>query len=148
MTIDIVPTVARLIEGRLPSHGVDGKDIWPLISGEPGARSPHEALYFYYRGNDLEALRSGRWKLIFPHKYNSLTGKPGRDGHPAGYTRQETPLALYDLIEDVGEEHDVATEFPDVVKRLEALAEKARDDMGDSLRGRKGRNRRPSGRIR
>ncbi len=147
MTIDILPTVAGLIGADLPKHKIDGKDIWPLMAGEPGAKSPHEALYFYYKQNDLEALRSGKWKLIFPHKYRSLTGTPGRDGRPAGYSQIMSGLELYDLKKDISEKHDVADQHPEVVKRLQALAEKARDDLGDRLTKRKGKNRRPAGKI-
>jgi arylsulfatase A-like enzyme len=147
MTIDIFPTVARLIGGRLPDHKIDGKDIWPLASGAAGAKSPHEALYFYYHQNALEALRSGRWKLVFPHKYRSLTGEPGRDGTPNGYSHPKCGLELYDLERDVSEKHNVIDRHPDVVARLQALAEKARDDLGDSLTEREGTNKRPAGKL-
>ena len=147
MTIDLLPTIAKLIGASLPARKIDGLDIWPLMAGEPGAKSPHEVLYFYYHRNDLEALRSGRWKLILPHRYRSLTGKPGADGKPAGYTQIMSGLELYDLNSDVGETTNVAAEHPDVVKRLQSLAEQARDDLGDSLTEREGQNRRPPGRL-
>ncbi len=147
MTIDILPTVARLIGARLPEHKIDGQDIWPLMAGVAGARSPHEALYFYYHANDLEALRSGRWKLVFPHKYRSLTGEPGRDGMPHGYTYPTCGLELYDLENDIGERHNVIDQHPDVLARLQALAEQARADLGDSLTKRKGAGRRPPGQL-
>jgi arylsulfatase A-like enzyme len=147
MTIDVLPTVAAIVGAPLPARTIDGRDIGPLIFGEPGAKSPHEALYFYYGRNNLEALRAGRWKLVFPHKYASLTGEPGKDGQPNGYSRQECGLELYDLANDIGEEHDVAAEHPGVVARLQRLAERARDDLGDALTGREGKNRRQPGRI-
>jgi arylsulfatase A len=147
MTIDIVPTVARLIDARLPEHKIDGKDIWPLMAAVPGAKTPHDVLYFYYHSNDLEALRSGKWKLVLPHKYRSLTGPPGRDGSPNGYSHLTCGLELYDLENDIGERHDLADRHPDVVERLQALAEQARDDLGDSLTKRPGRNRRPPGQV-
>jgi len=147
MTIDIFPTIAQLIGATLPDHKIDGLDIWPLMCGTPGAESPHEVLYFYYHQGALEALRSGRWKLVFPHKYGSLTGEPGRDGAPHGYSYPECGLELYDLENDVGEQHDVIDKHPDVVERLQALAEKARDDLGDSLTKREGKNTRPAGKL-
>ncbi|MCK4628408.1 MAG: sulfatase, partial [Sedimentisphaerales bacterium] len=58
MTIDLLPTIARLTKTKLPKHKIDGKDIWPLMAGQGGAKCPHEALYFYY-GTDLHAVRSG-----------------------------------------------------------------------------------------
>jgi arylsulfatase A len=147
MTIDILPAIAGLIGAELPTHKTDGKDIWPLMAGKAGAKSPHEALYFYYGSNNLEAVRAGRWKLILPHKYRSLTGTPGKDGMPNGYKHPTSGLELYDLQTDIGEQHNVAKQHPDVVKRLQALAERARDDLGDSLTGRDGKNRRPPGRV-
>jgi arylsulfatase A len=147
MTIDIVPTVARLIDARLPEHKIDGKDIWPLMAGVAGAKTPQDVLYFYYHDNDLEALRSGQWKLVLPHKYRSLTGTPGRDGSPSGYSQRNCGLELYDLANDIGERHNVAESHPQVVERLQAYAERARDDLGDSLTKRPGKNRRPPGKV-
>ena len=48
------------------------------------------------------------------------------------------PRALYDLRRDPGERYDVQNEFPDVVKMLEAIAEKARQELGDDLQKRNG----------
>jgi len=54
---------------------------------------------------------------------------------------------LYDLEKDVGETTNVADKHPGVVERLEALAERAREDMGDQLTGREGRGVRAAGRL-
>jgi arylsulfatase A-like enzyme len=110
-TIDLLPTLAKLADAPLGDKKIDGKDIWPLLSGQKDAKSPHEAYYFYW-GRELHAIRSGKWKLHFPHVYRSLTGTPGRDGKPGGYSQQRTGLALYDLEADVGEKNDVAVENP------------------------------------
>ena len=147
MTIDVLTTVARLIGSPLPEHTIDGLDIWALMSGQRGVKSPHEVLYFYYHENDLEALRAGRWKLVFPHTYRTLTGEPGRDGTPGDYSYPKCELELYDLASDVGEQHNVLDEHSDVAERLQTMAEKARDDLGDSLTGREGKNQRPPGRL-
>jgi arylsulfatase len=82
-TIDILPTLARLCGARLPRRRIDGKDIWSLMSGEPGAKTPHEA-YYFYRHNELQAVRSGKWKLHFPHSFRSMIGEPGSGGKAAG----------------------------------------------------------------
>lgn len=123
MTIDIFPTIASLVGAELPRHPIDGQDIWPLMLGKGQAVSPHEALYFYY-GNTLEAVRSGRWKLHFPHRYRTLSDRDGgRDGIPVLYDQADTDWALYDLQEDVGETRDLAASFPEVAARLKELAE-------------------------
>jgi arylsulfatase A len=147
MTIDILPTLAFLSGARLPRHPIDGRNIWPLIIGSRNARNPHEALYFYYGRNELQALRSGKWKMLFPHSYTSLTGTPGHDGLPSGYSQARCGLELYDLEQDIGEKQNVIARNPDVASRLQALAEKARKDMGDALTQRTGRNLREPGQI-
>ena len=139
MTIDVLPTIAHLIGARLPDHPIDGKNLWPIVSGTAGAKNPHEVLYFYYRSNELQALRSRRWKLIFPHTYDSLTGKPGQDGLPSGYAKAKCGLELYDLENDIGEKQNVIDRHPDIVKKLQDLAEQGRQELGDALTNRQGR---------
>ena len=136
MTIDVLPTLAGLLGAPLPERPIDGRDIWPILAGEPGARSPHEALFFYYHGNDLEALRSGRWKLHFPHGYRSMAGRsPGTGGIPGKYDHgARTGLELYDLETDIGESTNVASEHPEVVAELVARADAMRADLGDDLK--------------
>jgi arylsulfatase A len=147
MTIDVLPTFARLAGAELPGHKIDGLDVWPLLSGRPGAKGPHEALYFYW-DRELQAVRSGKWKLHFAHTYRTLGGKPGgTGGKPAAYVQAKTALALFDLDADPGETADVAARHPDVVERLKKLADKARADLGDSATGQKGEGVRPPGRI-
>ncbi|MFC1604389.1 sulfatase-like hydrolase/transferase [Planctomycetota bacterium] len=146
-TMDILPTVAKLTGSALPAHTIDGKDIWPLISGVPGAKSPHEA-FFYYRSFALEAVRSGKWKLHLPHSYRTLAGRQGgTGGQPAKYEQGKIGLALFDLENDIGEQHDVSARHPAIVKKLMALADEMRQDIGDSAQKMTGQNRRPPGRI-
>lgn len=142
-TIDLLPTLAKLAGAQLPPNQIDGLDIWPVLSGVPNAKTPHEA-YLYYWGQELHAIRSGDWKLHFPHKYRSLE-RPGQDGRPGPYREATTDLALFDLGEDTGEQTNVAAKHPDVVARLKQLADRAREDLGDTLAERKGSGVRPAG---
>ena len=145
MTIDILPTVAHLVGAKLPEHKIDGKNIWPLIAGDDGAKSPHEAYFFYY-GRELQAVRMGKWKLHFPHGYRTMAGKPGGTGGiPTKYSQARTGLELYDLRADVGESTNVAEEHPKIVKRIQQLAEKMRRELGDSRTKQKGSGNRPPG---
>ena len=147
MTIDVLPTLARLAGAALPENRIDGKDIWPLIAGAKGARSPHEA-YFFYWDRHLQGVRSGKWKLHFPHQYRTLAGKPGgKGGKPVPYSQAKTSLVLYDLDKDPGETTNVADSHPEVVKRLKELADRMREDLGDSALKKKGKGVRPPGRI-
>jgi hypothetical protein len=142
------PTVARFIGATTPADRViDGKDIWPLMSGQPDATSPHDVFYCYYN-RELRAVRDRRWKLFFPHRSNSLAGRTGgKDGKPARYEQQEVGRWLFDLKNDLGERTDVAAENPEIVARLEQHAENARATLGDTLTGRAGSEVRPAGQL-
>jgi arylsulfatase len=151
MTIDLLPTFAKLIGAALPQHTLDGLDVWPLLAGEKGARNPHAAYWGYYAQNELQSVYSadGQWKLQLPHGYRTLAGRPGgTNGIPAKYegAKVERPQ-LYNLSTDIGEKVDVAATHPAVVQQLLAHAEAARADLGDSLTQRKGSGVREPGRL-
>jgi arylsulfatase A len=146
-TIDVLPTFAKLAGGQSPGDRIiDGRDIWALLAAQPNAKTPHEAFYYYWAFG-LEAVRSGPWKLHLPHEYRSLAGEGGKDGSPGPYKTVNTEQALYNLSEDVGEQHNVAVKNPAVVEKLLYIAERARADLGDSLTSRPGANRRPPGKL-
>ncbi|WP_254510512.1 sulfatase family protein [Anatilimnocola floriformis] len=145
-TIDILPTCVKLAGGKVPDDRIiDGKDIWPLLT-DASAKSPHEVFYYYW-DNGLDAIRSGEWKLHFPHAYRWFKGPAGKDGLPNGYGQAKTGLELYNLKTDPAEKIDVAAANPEVVARLQKLAEVAREDLGDSLTKREGKNRRAEDKL-
>jgi arylsulfatase A-like enzyme len=147
MTIDFLPTLAALTGAELPKHPIDGRDITSLVTAPDGAKSPHEALYFYW-GRQLQAIRSGPWKFHFAHQHTSLDGKPGgRDGKPAPYTQKAIGESLYDLNSDIGETRNVASQNPEVVAKLKALADKAREELGDTTTKQPGKGVRPAGSL-
>jgi len=149
MTIDLLPTIAGLTGAALPKHPIDGKDVWPIISGRSGAKNPHEAYWIYYAKNELQAIMSGdgHWKLVLPHGYRTLNGRPGgTGGKPAPYDQARVEKAcLYDLENDISETTDVSEKNPKIMERLMAQAESARAELGDAITGRVGKGVRPAG---
>jgi arylsulfatase len=138
MTIDILPTIAHVIEAKLPDHKIDGLNCWPIVAGEKGAVNPHDFYAFYYEQNQLQAITSGdgRWKLQLPHKYRSIAGvtEKAQNGIPVLYQQQsiEQP-ELYDLYTDLSESKNVASEHPEEVAKLQKHAQTIRSELGDSL---------------
>lgn len=149
MTIDLFPTFAKLIGAELPKLPIDGKDVWPLFACEKGAKCPHEAYFHYYGTNQLQAVRSGKWKLMLPHTATQMLEdrKPGADGKPGGYkqVKFDNPM-LFDLEKDLGETTDVSEKQPEVLKKLLALADGMRAELGDSLTKTQGKGNREPGR--
>ncbi len=167
MSIDLLPTFCNLADAKLPAKKIDGLDVGPVLLGEADAKANRDGLVFY-AGSELQAVRSGRWKLHFPHRYLVVNGETRTDGKPAGYGRlapqsitnsgisgiasrhgyvvRELPLSLFDLETDRSETTDVAAEHPDVVERLTAIADRYRKALGDSLNDMSGTENRPVGR--
>ncbi len=136
MTIDIFPTIAEITETSLPQQTLDGKSIWPMITGDSEVQNPHDAYFFYYRQNELQAVLSGdgRWKLYFPHTYRTLNGREGgTGGMPVKYEYNEMEMELYDLENDISETTNVIQQYPEIVDRLVHLADSCRQELGDKL---------------
>ncbi|MDX2431741.1 MAG: sulfatase [Bacteroides sp.] len=94
-SMDLLPTFAGLAGAELPADRVlDGKDIWPVLTREE--KSPHE-VFFYHRLDELQAIRSGNWKL---------------------HVSDGKAVSLFDLDNDIGESNNVLEENPDIVSRL------------------------------
>lgn len=148
MAIDFLPTLVQLTGAQMPKREIDGKNIWPLLSGQTET-SPQEAYFFYYHVNELQALRQGDWKLVLPHRYRSMTGQqPGKDGLPGDYTHFNVEVPeLFNLISDPGEQHNLSASYPDKVQELLRLAEGIRTRLGDALTGVEGTAIRPPGRA-
>lgn len=133
-SMDLLPTVAGLADTEVPTHRkIDGKDAWPVISGEKEAKSPHDRFY-YYRTTQLQAVRSGKWKLHLPVNRTAIAPRAKN-----AFAKRE----LYDLSVDKEEQNNLADQHPDIVAQLMAIADKGRAELGDF--GRLGSGQRPAG---
>lgn len=136
--MDWLPTFAALVGGQSPEDRIiDGHDIRSFLFGEAGAKSRYDEVgYMYYMMDQLQAVRAGPWKLYLPLE-KKLLG--------LGRRHQKSSASLYNVRDDLGETKDVSAQHPDIVARLTALADKAREDLGDL--GREGKGQRPAGRV-
>jgi len=134
-TMDLLPTFASLAGVEPPQDRIlDGHDIRPILFGQPQAKSPYDAFY-YYEGSQLQAIRSGPWKLFLPLETF--------ENHPHFKRGQQATPLLFNVVEDIASQHNLANQHPAIVQRLTALAEIARKDLGDSDRA--GQGQRPAG---
>lgn len=98
-TVDLLPSIATLTHATVPSDRViDGQNVLDLLLGRPGAKSPHDVLFY-----EVDGVRRDNWKLV------------------KRSTRQAVRLELYDLEKDLGETNNVAKRHPDLVEELGAL---------------------------
>lgn len=77
----------------------DGISILPTLLGQPARQRQHDHLYWEFHETDMIGVRQGDWKLVV-HR-----GQP----------------ALYNLATDPHEDHDLAAQHPDIVRRLVRL---------------------------
>ena len=132
-TLDLLPTFAAISGGEMPNdRTIDGVNIWPILSGKE--KSNVRDVFFYYQMDQLQAVRSGNWKLFV-----GMESKKRNWGKSEG--RKE--LALYNLAEDIHEDKNVAADNPKVVKSLQNWANEARKDLGDL--GMQGKGQRKAG---
>lgn len=110
-TLDLLPTCAKLAGATLPADLVlDGGDISPaLLDSGPSGRN----VMFFYRGEQLYAVRKGPFKAHF------IT-KPAYGG---GEAEHHDPPLLYHLGHDPSEKHNLAAQHPDVIAEIQKLAE-------------------------
>ncbi len=116
-TLDVLPTFAALAGAKVPTDRIiDGVDQRDLLVGrsQSGARDQ----FLYYEGDELQAVRSGPWKLRLPG-LKRLRNWTELD-------RGSQDAMLFHLVNDIGESKDLAKEKPDVVQRLTAIADKAK----------------------
>ncbi|MFO0799134.1 MAG: sulfatase [Gemmataceae bacterium] len=109
MTIDLLPTLVRLAGAKSPTLPIDGKDVGPILFGERDARSPHAA-YFFYAGDELHAVRAGRWKLHLPHEYLTVNGPPGDGGKPANWGRAKPEAMSVSGLRGIASRHGYRVE--------------------------------------
>jgi len=122
-SVDLLPTLAHLTGSALPGNEIDGKNVWPIITGEKDAKNPH-AYYPFSTGNNLEGVMSGdgKWKLHLPHSYGHVE-EPGADGSSGRKSSRRIGLSLFDLENDPNETTNVIDSQPVVAERLKKYAE-------------------------
>jgi len=146
--IDILPTIVEATGAKMPQRRIDGVSLMSVLKGNLNDK-PRSTFLYYYRQNNLEAIRYDNWKLVFPHPGRTYEGfSPGKDGKPGGANENfYFSGGLYDLRRDPGERYNLMFEYPEILDKMNAMAQDAREDLGDNLMKVNGKNRREIGRI-
>ena len=100
---DLLPSLCE-VAGLQPPEDVDGISYLPELLGE-GDQEQHPYLYWEYPASGgQQAVRMGPWKAI---------RKNIRQGN--------LKIELYNLEEDIQEQHDVASEYPEIIQEIELI---------------------------
>ena len=131
-SMDLYPTLCAVAGAAVPDdRKIDGAALdWVALDGIPSTQhvlSQRDTFFYYYK-DQLEAVRSGRWKLFVRRK-------------------DEVVSELYDLNEDVGEKVNLHERHPEIVEELMEKLRACRDDLGDNALGMEGTGCRPCGTV-
>ncbi len=138
--MDLLPTIVNITGATMPAKKIDGVSFMPLLLGKT-TKGPREVFYYYYDKNSLKAVRYQNWKLVLPHQSRSYAlDTPGKDGLPGKTSTVDVKMTLYNLSHDPGEAYDVQKQYPEMVQKIMQYVEQAREDLGDDLTNRKGKN--------
>jgi len=118
-SIDLLPTIAHVTGASRPDYQIDGKNIYPLLTN-PDAESPRDT-FLFYKGSRLQAIRHNDWKLHLPHRYRRVI-EPGDEGERGKYGPGNIETALFHLRTDKGEQRNVASDHPEMVRTLKKKA--------------------------
>ena len=130
MTIDVLPSLAKLVGAPLPDRPLDGHARLSDLLGTTTHPAPEP--YVVYWLDDLQAVVSadGRYKLHFPHRYSTQGEQAAATGGvPNPYRQDSLGLSLYDLRSDPGESRNVADRHPAIVEELSEFAERKRTEF-------------------
>jgi arylsulfatase A len=150
--MDLLPTLVKLAGGQtLNDRVIDGKDIWRVIAGVEGAKSPHEAVY-YLRGRSVNGVRMGDWKyMIVPAKEVLPTveieltpeerKRPRRQRNALVKERTRTAQGkqgniemLFNLREDLEEATNLIDQHPEIATRLKSRLKAFETEFRKNLR--------------
>jgi arylsulfatase len=146
--VDLLPTFAAIINGKLSDNKIDGLDITSLWKGDFES-NPRQTILYYYGKNNLNCVRKDNWKLVLPHTWDSYNAEPGNDGHNGKRIKMDIEIPeLYNMMRDPGEQYNVIEYYPEKAEELMLVVEKARKELGDLNVGiEKGSENREIGKI-
>ena len=125
-TMDFLPSITKLIGGKLPSKKIDGIEMSDLFFSNEN--SSKRDSFLYYNEDELEAIRYKNWKLHFK-KEDKLINE------------------LYDLDSDISEKVNLYSKHKEIVSKLSILADEFRKTLGDKYLDIKGEEVRPANRV-
>lgn len=119
-TMDLLPTIAAIINTELPQRKIDGHDITTTFTSD---ETPRDEMIFYSKNGPLEGIRKGDWKYL-----EVTPRKNKRNPNP------KTTKYLFDLANDIGEQNNLLELKPEIVADLKARMKEADAEITENAR--------------
>ncbi|MFT5641018.1 MAG: arylsulfatase A [Cyclobacteriaceae bacterium] len=110
---DFLPTFAEIANlGGIDESNLDGISIAPALLGEDN-QTQHDYLYWeFHEKGGRQAIRQGKWKAVRYKVFQDRNSIP----------------ELYDLSTDIGEEKNLASEYPNIANEMAKLMSESRTE--------------------
>jgi arylsulfatase A len=107
--LDIYPTIAEITGAALPQYLLDGESLWETLT--TGAAHSREAFYFF-RKDDLQAMRKGDFKVHKAHSYRSPypQGEKRKSSEKYKVFDQQIETSVFNLVRNPGETENLINE--------------------------------------
>lgn len=132
--LDVLPTVLDVTNTALPRmNPIDGQNIWSVLTGN--AADVKAQPFYFVKGDEVQGVRDGKWKLHVPHKYR-VTLTPGADGLPGEQDNNggNIELSLFNIEKDPEESINLSAKYPKIVFRLQELIKEFEIDLKNNSR--------------
>ncbi len=110
--MDLLPTCATITNSQLPLNKIDGKNILSIMTSKDKSII-HKYFYYYGINGQLNAIRSGKWKLHLKYPFSKMYNWPKNLKRGKVFEKE-----LYDLEKDIAEKINLIDQYPDIVKKL------------------------------
>ena len=119
-TLDVFPTLTEVAGAKMPEgKKLDGYNLLPFLKGLES--SPRNRFY-YFKGEVLEAVRDGKWKFRYSNHFKTEVDS-------------DSPVTaeLYDMVNDPGENYNVADRHPEISQELMMLLKQKAKEVNARL---------------
>jgi arylsulfatase A len=111
--LDLFPTINMIAGIEIPEDRIyDGFNISPVLFNLEKSKRQN---IFYYHGQEVFAIRNGKWKIHYKTWENAYTNKRKIVEH--------NPVMLFNLDIDPSEKYDISLANPDIVKSFDVILE-------------------------
>jgi len=110
---DWFPTFTSIADAQIPEDRIyDGVDLSGLLFDE---KKLPKRTFFFYKGDQLQAVRKGKWKYKIP----DLPGEKEKNRNDFSWTDFNKTPVLFDLEKDPGEQNNLWKQFPETAAMLQ-----------------------------
>ena len=121
--VDVLPTLCGLLHLEVPQdRAIDGSDLSPLLKGEINRFQRHQPMFWHLqKSRPMVAMRDGDFSLVANPDYEISQSNMFQESWiPRVKNGGYKDFQLFDLNKDPGQTQNIASDNPELLKKLKA----------------------------